>query len=118
MNNKLSCNREKVNWGYLLGFFLMFLFLPPFVGLPVIIYVIWKKSNPRYSDYLVLMCCFAIYLGAINATKEPSGDQVNYYVAYMNVPTIGFFKSLVYINKPTDHKANAYGQSETHDLGK
>lgn len=97
MNNKLSCNREKVNWGYLLGFFLMFLFLPPFVGLPVIIYVIWKKSNPRYSDYLVLMCCFAIYLGAINATKEPSGDQVNYYVAYMNVPTIGFFKSLVYI---------------------
>lgn len=97
MNNKLSCNREKVNWGYLLGFFLMFLFLPPFVGLPVIIYVIWKKSNPRYSDYLVLMCCFAIYLGAINATKEPSGDQVNYYVAYMNVPTIGSFKSLVYI---------------------
>ena len=43
------------------------------------------------------MACIAIYMGAINATKLPSGDQVNYYVAYKNVPVIGFLKSLIYI---------------------
>ena len=59
--------------------------------------MVWKKSHPKYSDYLLLMACIAIYLGSINATKQPSGDQVNYYVAYMNVPDIGFLKSLIYI---------------------
>ena len=39
------------------------------------------------------MACISIYLGAINATKSPDGDQVNYYVAYLNVPDLGFLKS-------------------------
>lgn len=97
MDKSLSYNKEIINWGYLLGYFCLFLVLPPIIGLPVILYVVWKKSHPKYSDYLLLMACIAIYLGSINATKQPSGDQVNYYVAYMNVPDIGFFKSLIYI---------------------
>lgn len=97
MDKSLSYNKEIINWGYLLGYFCLFLVLPPIIGLPVILYVVWKKSHPKYSDYLLLMACIAIYLGSINATKQPSGDQVNYYVAYMNVPVIGFLKSLIYI---------------------
>ena len=97
MDKSLSYNREIINWGYLLGYLGLFLVLPPIIGLPFILYVVWKKSHPKYSDYLLLMACVAIYMGAINATKQPSGDQVNYYVAYMNVPVIGFFKSLIYI---------------------
>lgn len=97
MDKSLSYNREIINWGYLLGYLGLFLVLPPIIGLPVILYVVWKKSHPKYSDYLLLMACIAIYLGSINATKQPSGDQVNYYVAYMNVPVIGFLKSLIYI---------------------
>lgn len=97
MDKSLSYNREIINWGYLLGYFCLFLVLPPIIGLPFILYVVWKKSHPKYSDYLLLMACIAIYLGSINATKQPSGDQVNYYVAYMNVPNIGFLKSLIYI---------------------
>lgn len=97
MDKYLSYNKEIINWGYLLGYFCLFLVLPPIIGLPVILYVVWKKSHPKYSDYLLLMACIAIYLGSINATKQPSGDQVNYYVAYMNVPDIGFLKSLIYI---------------------
>lgn len=97
MDKSLSYNKEIINWGYLLGYFCLFLVLPPIIGLPVILYVVWKKSHPKYSDYLLLMACIAIYLGSINATKQPSGDQVNYYVAYMNVPDIGFLKSLIYI---------------------
>ena len=97
MDKSLSYNREIINWGYLLGYFCLFLVLPPIIGLPVILYVVWKKNHPKYSDYLLLMACIAIYLGSINATKQPSGDQVNYYVAYMNVPDIGFLKSLIYI---------------------
>lgn len=97
MDKSLSYNKEIINWGYLLGYFCLFLVLPPIIGLPVILYVVWKKSHPKYSDYLLLMACIAIYLGSINATKQLSGDQVNYYVAYMNVPDIGFLKSLIYI---------------------
>lgn len=97
MDKSLSYNKEIINWGYLLGYFCLFLVLPPIIGLPFILYVVWKKSHPKYSDYLLLMACIAIYLGSINATKQPSGDQVNYYVAYMNVPDIGFLKSLIYI---------------------
>lgn len=97
MDKSLSYNREIINWGYLLGYLGLFLILPPIIGLPVVLYMVWKKNHPKYSDYLLLMACIAIYLGSINATKQPSGDQVNYYVAYMNVPDIGFFKSLVYI---------------------
>lgn len=97
MDKSLSYNKEIINWGYLLGYFCLFLVLPPIIGLPFILYVVWKKSHPKYSDYLLLMVCIATYLGAINATKQPSGDQVNYYVAYMNVPLVGFIKSLIYI---------------------
>lgn len=97
MDKSLSYNREIINWGFLLGYLGLFLVLPPIIGLPVVLYMVWKKNHPKYSDYLLLMACIAIYLGSINATKQPSGDQVNYYVAYMNVPDIGFFKSLVYI---------------------
>lgn len=97
MDKSLSYNKEIINWGYILGYFCLFLVLPPIIGLPVILYVVWKKSHPKYSNYLLLMACIAIYLGSINATKQPSGDQVNYYVAYMNVPDIGFLKSLIYI---------------------
>lgn len=97
MDKSLSYNKEIINWGYLLGYFCLFLVLPPIIGLPFILYVVWKKSHPKYSDYLLLMACIAIYLGSINATKQPSGDQVNYYVAYMNVSLVGFIKSLIYI---------------------
>ena len=97
MDKSLSYNREIINWGYLLGYLGLFLVLPPIIGLPVVLYMVWKKNHPKYSDYLLLMACVAIYLGSINATKQPSSDQVNYYVAYMNVPDIGFFKSLIYI---------------------
>ena len=97
MDKSLSYNREIINWGYLLGYLGLFLVLPPIIGLPVVLYMVWKKSHPKYSDYLLLMVCIAIYLGSINATKQPSGDQVNYYVAYMNVPLVGFIKSLIYI---------------------
>lgn len=97
MDKSLSYNKEIINWGYLLGYLGLFLVLPPIIGLPVVLYMVWKKNHPKYSDYLLLMACIAIYLGSINATKQPSGDQVNYYVAYMNVPDIGFLKSLIYI---------------------
>lgn len=97
MDKSLSSNKEIINWGYFLGYFCLFLVLPPIIGLPVILYVVWKKKNLNFSDYLLLIFCIAIYMGAINATKAPNGDQVNYYVAYTNVPSVGFIKSLIYI---------------------
>ena len=62
---------------------LLFMILPPVVGLPYAIYTIShgviKKEK---TDYFVFFVCIAFYLAAINATKIPGGDQVNYYVAY------------------------------------
>lgn len=89
--------KDRINYSYLLACFLFFLILPPIIALPVVIFMVWMKKTPKYSDYLLLMVCIAAYLGAINATKQPNGDQVNYYVAYINVPDIGFLKSLIYI---------------------
>jgi hypothetical protein len=97
MNSLIIQSKENVRWGYVLGYFVLFLFVPPIVGLPLIINLVWKKANPKLSDYLLLMFCLAIYLGAINATKQVGYDQYNYYMAYMNVPTLGFVKSLIYI---------------------
>ncbi len=97
INIYLTQNRERIKWQYIIGYFCLFMILPPFMGLPFMIYLIWGKKNPKLSDYLLLMACVAIYLGAINATKAPGGDQVNYYFAYKNVPDIGFLKSLIYI---------------------
>ena len=97
MSTYIINKSEKVNWNYLLGYFCLFIILPPIIGIPMVLYKVWSKKQPKFSDYLLLMFCFAIYMGAINATKQPSGDQVNYYVAYMNVPVLGFLKSLIYI---------------------
>ena len=97
MSTYIINKSEKVNWNYLLGYFCLFIILPPIIGIPMVLYKVWSKKQPKFSDYLLLMFCIAIYMGAINATKGPNGDQVNYYVAYMNVPSVGFIKSLIYI---------------------
>lgn len=97
MSTYIINKSEEINWKYLLGYFCLFIILPPIIGIPMVLYKVWSKKIPKFSDYLLLMFCIAIYMGAINATKQPSGDQFNYYVAYMNVPDVGFLKSLIYI---------------------
>jgi hypothetical protein len=86
---------------------LLFMILPPVVGLPYAIYTIShgviKKEK---TDYFVFFICIAFYLAAINATKIPGGDQVNYYVAYMNVPIKGFWYSL----------CNIYGLLKSYEI--
>lgn len=97
MNTYMINKSEEINWGNLLGYFCLFIILPPIIGIPMVLYKVWSKKRPNFSDYLLLMFCIAIYMGAINATKGPNGDQLNYFIAYNNVPLIGFHKSLVYI---------------------
>ena len=88
---------SKTNWGYIIGYFIFFLIAPPFIAIPTIIVYMVTKSHATKSDYYLCFFAIAGYFAAINATKRMGGDQWQYYVAYMNVPDVGFWKSLVYI---------------------
>lgn len=90
-------NKEVLRWGKLASWLMLFLLLPPIIGLPVVVYYIWNNKAKTKTDYYVFMFCVAIYLGAINATKLPGGDQMQYHMAYLNVPIHGFWYSLVNI---------------------
>ena len=89
--------RSLVKWGEVAGILSIFLLLPPFISIPIIISFLVTKTNTTRTQYYTYFACIAVYFAAINATKLPNGDQVQYYVAYMNVPKAGFLKSLVYI---------------------
>lgn len=89
---------KNLNWKIIIGAFVLLMIFPPFLGLSIIIgYVCTRCKCMNKSDYLILMVCIAAYLASLNATKTPSGDQVTYYVAYNNVPRLGFWKSLIHI---------------------
>lgn len=71
------------------------MFLPPFIGLPLFFCRIWtQRKKYSYTDYLAFAVCISAYMAAINATKAPLGDQINYTWAYLNVPKQGFIGSL------------------------
>lgn len=76
---------------------ILFLIIPPILGIPCLIFWMMNKKEASQSNYISFFICIAIYFAVINATKKPSGDQVQYWAAYMNVPKIGFINSLTYI---------------------
>lgn len=89
---------EYLNWKIIIGALVLLMIFPPFFGLSIIIgYICTRGNRINKSDYFIFMVCIAAYLASINATKTPSGDQVTYYVAYNNVPRLGFWKSLIHI---------------------
>lgn len=92
-----TLKKEKINWNKIITDLLLFTILPPIIGIPMVIIKIFQNNKAKYSDYLSFIICISIYFAAINSTKAPGGDQINYYIAYTNVPILGFFKSLVHI---------------------
>lgn len=77
---------------------LLFLILPPIISLPILFYMmLYKKTGATTTQYLIFILCIAMYLAAINATKIPGGDQIQYFFAYKNVPIKGFWYSLINI---------------------
>lgn len=98
-DNKITQTTNKGNLNILEIAFIcsLFLIMPPILGLPFLIYWIFSTKKATISDYFCFFFCLAIYFAAINATKAPDGDQVNYYIAYENVPEQGFIGSLIHI---------------------
>lgn len=93
-----SDKRNHIQWLYVFGELIVFLLLPPIIGLPIVIFKAFQyRHNITLTHYMAFIVCIAVYFATINSTKAPSGDQVQYYAAYMNVPQMGFVKSLVYI---------------------
>lgn len=111
--NNILIQQEHIKWNDLVTQLLVFLILPPFIGLPLVVNRILKNKFPSITHYIVFFVCIAAYFGAINATKGPSGDQVNYYIAYLKVPVFGFIGSLKYIY---GHEI-VNGESVTHISG-
>lgn len=90
--------RNNIQWLKVIVELSIFLLLPPIIGLPLVICKVFQhKKNIGTTHYITFMVCIAAYFAAINATKMPGGDQWQYWAAYMNVPDIGFIKSLIYI---------------------
>lgn len=95
MNFNLSSKKTRIlRWEKVIGFLFAFLILPPFIGLPLVIGMTWTNKHASKTDYYIFFVCIATYFAAINATKSPLGDQINYTWAYLNVPTHGFLSSL------------------------
>lgn len=90
-------NKHNLSTGEVTLICILFLIIPPILGLPLILY--WISTTQKHTDngYTCFFICIAIYFAAINATKMPGGDQWQYWAAYMNVPKVGFIKSLTYI---------------------
>ena len=89
---------EKIEWSKIIIDCIIFLILPPIIGLPYIIFkTLSLKNKAQKTNYISFMVCIGLYFSAINATKMPGGDQVQYYYAYKNVPIQGFIGSLINI---------------------
>lgn len=86
-----------INWKFIIQSFVAFMVLPPFIGIPMVIFQALKNQKNEYSQYVAYFFCIAAYFAAVNATKIPAGDQVQYAAAFHNVPTQGFWGSLVHI---------------------
>lgn len=115
INQIQKCNNNtSLKWGKLALWVLLFLILPPIIALPVITYNAWNSKTKSKCDYYIFIFCIAIYLGAINATKLPGGDQMQYHMAYLNVPIHGFWYSLVniygYINSWEEVRTTISGE--------
>lgn len=92
----VSIPRNDIKYFFLL--ILLFLIMPPIISLPILFYkMLYKKTEATTTQYLIFILCIAMYLAAINATKIPDGDQVQYFFAYKNVPIKGFWYSLINI---------------------
>lgn len=111
MVQAINDSNEKLKWSRISWMVGLFIIMPPFIGLPFLFFYMWKDKVRCKTDYLVFMLCVAIYLGAINATKIPGGDQMQYHMAYLNVPTQGFIGSLTYIYGYNAVEGNATGIS-------
>ena len=98
MNKQIYQQINNINWWQVLCELLIFLLLPSIIGIPFVLFRIFQYGNKTsITNYYAFMACIAVYFACINATKGPTGDQVQYFVAYLNVPHIGFVKSLIYI---------------------
>lgn len=107
----INDSNGKLKWSRISWMVGLFIIMPPFIGLSCLFFYMWKDKVRCKTDYFVFMLCVAIYLGAINATKIPGGDQMQYHMAYLNVPTQGFIGSLTYIYGYNAVEGNATGIS-------
>lgn len=97
MLNNIS-TKDTIKWEQLIIELIIFALLPPIIGLPILFYRIFDQNHKTTkTTYISFMACIALYLGSINATKDPAGDQIQYFYAYKNVPIQGFLGSLINI---------------------
>lgn len=96
---QVSLNRSNnVQWSQVIVELIIFLLLPPIIGLPLIICKAFQYKNKiNATHYMAFIVCIAAYFATINATKKPEGDQIQYFYAYKNVPVQGFIGSLINI---------------------
>lgn len=81
----------------------------PIMGIIMILAANLSRKRTNKRMLVTLFVLLACYLGAINATKIPVSDQWNYWLAYKEVPQMGFVGSLH--NIYGSYSASIYGES-------
>lgn len=96
-NNTIKVKGPSINWGYVIKEFLVFIMLPPVIGVPMAIQKVSKIKIEDITKYLSYFICIGAFIAAVIATKPANGDQISYYMAYKAVPDEGFIGSLINI---------------------
>jgi hypothetical protein len=87
--------------------FMVFL-LNPLIG--ILLSVAYAVSGKSYNLIIPLMIFCALYMAAINTTKQIDGDEMVYLFQFSEVPANGLYKTLTYMSETKDYvKEPAYG---------
>ena len=80
-----------------LGFFVLcgaLFFLLPIMGIIAAMFFAIKTDNKQLILFLIVL--LVLYLSALNTTKVPKSDMVNYLEMFNSVPNNGFTNTLYY----------------------
>ena len=96
---------SQYQWGYYILCGILFLFFPILGIITASLFAI-KIESKQLSLYLIVL--LVMYLSALNTTKIPESDMVNYIDMFCSVPKNGYYRTLTYLSESGTTKDAGY----------